>query len=158
MKAFFYSVLILIFFQSCDSTEPSFNPDKIFVEVKNGTLDSDGEFEVFNYSSRSIYIHYNPYSFCSFFTYSVEQLTDSGWIKLSFNEIEGRWGIPVFNPDSVYIVCDMLVSPLEVKHLQSYKQNITGINYAGEYRLTFIYQVPNNPEFYYLVKDYKVKL
>lgn len=79
-------ISILSLFISCDSTEPEFNPDKIFIEVKNGTVDSDGEFEVFNYSNQSIFIQYRHYIFCSFFTYSVEQLTDTGWINLSYNE------------------------------------------------------------------------
>ncbi|MDO8550699.1 MAG: hypothetical protein Q7S39_11195 [Ignavibacteria bacterium] len=151
-------ILILFLFSSCDTTNPEFNPDKIFIEVRNGTPDSYGEFEVFNFSSQSIFIHHIQFPSCSFFTYSIEQFTDSGLVKLSFNETQGKWMIPIFNPDSVYQFCELYMNPIELKSFHSFKQKITGLDQVGEFRLTIFYSLSGVPNASYnkLIADYKV--
>ncbi|HSP86693.1 MAG TPA: hypothetical protein VLN45_01055 [Ignavibacteriaceae bacterium] len=159
MKIYFSILLIislLLFNLNCDSTEPEFNPDKIFVEIENGTIDSDGEFEVFNYSSQSIFIHHYQFPSCSFFTYAIEQFTDSGLVKLFFNETHGKWMIPIYYPDSVYIMCELFMNPIEIKSLKSFKQKITGLDQIGEYRLTIRYSLDGKFDAFDLEADYKV--
>ena len=151
-------IVALLLFTSCDSTEPEFSPNKIFIEVENGTLDSDGEFEVFNYSSQPVFINYFKFPYCSFFTYSVEQLTDSGYVSLSFNESEGKWRNIIFDPDSIYVLCELYMSPVRVNRTESFKQKITGFDQTGVYRITINYYLKeeNNSRIYSLVKEYKV--
>lgn len=154
-------ILTILFFVkflslSCNTTEPEFNPDKIFVEVRNGTLESDGEFKVLNYSSRNIFIQYTQFPFCAFFTYTIQQYTDTGLVKLSYNEPEGKWRIPVINPDSVYAVCELAKPPVELKSLNSFEQKITGLDQIGEYRFTIHYTISGESKSFILSSDYKV--
>lgn len=64
--------------------------------------------------------------------------------------------IPVFNPDSVYIICELFMNPIELKSLKSFEQKITGLNQIGEYRLTIRYSLKGKSETYILMADYKV--
>jgi len=158
-KSLIFCLGILFLFSSCDTIEPQFDPDKIFVEVKNGTVDSDGEFEVFNFSSETIFIHYSRDLTCNLFTYSLEQLTDSGWVKLSFDSSEETWMIPIINPDSIIVcIAEDAPPPIELKSLDSFEQKITGLDQIGEYRLTISYTLSGVPSSSYnkLIVNYKV--
>jgi hypothetical protein len=154
--------LIILFFLTafiycCNTTEPEFNPDKIFIDVENGTISSDGEFEMFNYSSESIFVHHVQFPFCSFFPYSVEQYTDSGWIKLNFDETSGEWKRVSSYPDSA-VICELYKPLIEILSISSFKQKITGLKQVGDYRLTINYSLKdeNNFRFYSLLADYKI--
>jgi hypothetical protein len=143
-KLLTFSFLILVLSSSCNVNEPVLNSDGIFIEVTNGTLTSEGSFRIFNNSNKSVFITYNQYPVCSFFTYSIEEKINTAWQKLTYDEINEKWVQSIYNPDSIYVVCDIYMSPIELKQFQSFEQIITGIDRIGEFRLTIHYTPDKN--------------
>lgn len=138
---FFISMLFLI---SCEVNDPkegyeSKTIDGITLIAKDGTLTSPGEIEIVNNSDREIFVPYFLQPSCYFSIYLVEQKIGSVWEPLLYDESESKW-IRRDISDSVFVICELNMNPIQIRPNNRYKQKITGINDIGEYRLKIFFR------------------
>ena len=143
LKITIFFIYVLLF-QSCDINQPTENKyDKSLSEngltlfLKNGSLDSPGEIEIINNTNRKIFIPYILYPYCSFSIYSLSQSVNSVWENLTYQD--NHW-IKLTNQDSILVICEIYMKPIEINPYKSYKEKISGIEKTGKYLLKIYYR------------------
>ena len=146
-----YSPIYLICFlfillSSCDINDSTdFNSsrsvvkDNVTIFIKDGTINSPGEIKIVNNSLHKIFVPFNLYPSCSFSLYSLQMKENNQWKMLSFDEFQNKW-LEKSTQDSVIIVCDKHMNPIEISNAQSYKLKIANLNEPGEYQIKINYR------------------
>jgi hypothetical protein len=159
ISGLFTSIILLI---SCDVINPENNEysqsiieNGITFSVKNGSLNTPGEIRILNNSSQSVFILNTLYPSCNFSNYSLMKASATGLLPMTFDEFNNIW-IVIHSTDSIFAVCDMYKSPIEIKPFEIYSQNISKVLETGLYKLTMRYRFS---EFYNLnIPDGKISL